>query len=107
MLRMSVAAALSLLALPVLAQGEEVTVPPGQAACISLKYAKDYAGYSVKAPEFAADLIDRAACFQVKEPTTGVALSSAEGFDKVKLITGHTIWVPAIVKPSAASKLDK
>lgn len=98
MKRAFAAVALSLLALPVLAQGGEVAVPAGQVACINLKYAKDYAGYAVNAPEFAADLIDRAACFAVKEPMTGVQLSLAEGFSKVKLLSGHTIWVSAAQK---------
>lgn len=107
MSRMFAVAAFSLLASPVLAQGEEVTVPPGQVACINLKYAKDYASYAANAPQFAADLIDRAACFKVEDNMTAVLQTSSEGFDKVKLITGHTIWVPSVAKAPAASKLDK
>lgn len=67
----------------------------GTTACVTLKDAKNYKQYSTKAPKFAEDLLARASCFVNKEDQPAIPQSKAEGFQKLKLLSGHTVWLPA------------
>jgi hypothetical protein len=68
---------------------------PGQVACLSLENAKNYAKYVQSAPDFAEDLLARAACYQVQEPDEAVAQGRPEGaFQAYRLLSGHQIWLP-------------
>lgn len=67
----------------------------GSTACLTLKDAKNFKQYSTKAPEFAADLLARATCFVNQEDQPAIPQSKADGFEKLKLLSGHTVWLPA------------
>jgi len=71
-----------------------VTVREGVPACRGLAVAKQYAGYLQVAPAFARNMLDKADCFIARESLSGVAFGGAEGFRKVRLLSGHVIWVP-------------
>lgn len=75
--------------------GVSTVLPGGVVACLSLKDAKNYALYSKQAPDFAKDLLNRAACFQAEQNREAVFISQSAGYTKMKLITGHTVWVPS------------
>ncbi|MBI1308550.1 MAG: hypothetical protein GC129_01650 [Proteobacteria bacterium] len=74
--------------------GDAVTLQPGTVACISLRDAVNYASYSKEAPQFAADLLDRAACFMPKDPMPAVLQGTEKNFNKIKLLSGHSVWLP-------------
>lgn len=68
---------------------------PGQVACLSLQNAKNYAKYVKIAPDFAADLLARAACYEVIEPAEAVAQGRPEeDFQAYRLLSGHQVWLP-------------
>jgi hypothetical protein len=66
----------------------------GQVACITRKDAGNYAAYALNAPKFAADLLDRAACFKPREDMDAILLGHENGFTRVKLLSGHVVWFP-------------
>lgn len=67
----------------------------GSVACLTLKDAQDYAQYQRTAPDFAKDLMARADCYEVQEPTEAVAQGRPEGgFQAYKLLSGHKVWLP-------------
>lgn len=76
-------------------KNEATHLPAGQVACLSLKDAQNFADYSKNSPNFAADLLDRAACFKAKENMEAVLLSQEKGFTRIKLLSGHTVWFPS------------
>jgi hypothetical protein len=70
------------------------TLPKGTVICISLKHARDYVLYSAEAPDFAKDLIDRAACSRLDKPTEAIVDGKSEqGFKPYRLRSGHLVWV--------------
>lgn len=71
-----------------------VPVPEGAVACLSRKDAANYGVYAKQAPDFAADLLARASCFEVSKAEDAIKLGHEKGFDKLKLLSGHTIWLP-------------
>lgn len=71
-----------------------VSVPQGAVACLSQKAAANYALYSQQAPDFAADLLARASCFTVEKAEEAVKLGAEKGFTKLKLLSGHVVWLP-------------
>lgn len=71
-----------------------VVLPAHVVACNNLKHARSFAQYTEIAPKFAADLLDRADCFHVKEPMEAVKLGAANGFTRLKLLSGHVVWAP-------------
>ena len=74
----------------------EPLLPTGGVACLSLKDAKAYADYTVKAPKFAADLLARADCYEVKDAVSAVKTGRTEqGFQAYTLLSGHKVWLPA------------
>ncbi len=67
----------------------------GQVACLSLKDARNYATFTTQAPQFARDLLARAACYEVKEPTDALPQGpQQQGFQAYALLSGHKVWVP-------------
>lgn len=81
------------------------TLPAGVVACLSMKHAQQYADYVQSAPDFAADMIDRANCYVNKEPVEVVRLSSkVKGYKQYKLLTGHKVWLPDGVIVSKTTK---
>lgn len=70
-------------------------LPVGQVACITLKDAINYAAYVTEAPKFASDLLDRAACFKAKEDMDAILLGEEKGYSRLKLLSGHVVWIPA------------
>ncbi|MCP5405674.1 MAG: hypothetical protein H6922_05590 [Pseudomonadaceae bacterium] len=90
-MRLPLTAALALFTLPALAQEY---LPAGVVACISEKAARNYAQYSVSAPDFAADLLARATCY-VNEEDMAEVVFTGKGveFAQYKLLSGHKIWV--------------
>ena len=74
----------------------EPMLPTGGVACLSLKDAKAYANYVKQAPKFAADLLARANCYEVKETVPAVKKGRiTEGFQAYTLLSGHKVWLPA------------
>lgn len=72
-----------------------VTLPVGTVACLTLKAAQDYAALQTAYPEFANDLLARAACYVVKDPAEAVMQGRPEqGFQAYKLLSGHKVWLP-------------
>lgn len=65
----------------------------GQIACVSRKDAQNYQTYLKVNQDFAADLLDRAACFKADKDMEAISLGSEKGFSRLKLLSGHTIWV--------------
>lgn len=66
---------------------------PAHVACLAIKDAKNYEKYMKTAPEFASDLKDRAACYMNKDEQKVIVVGTEAGFQKVKLLSGHTVWV--------------
>lgn len=88
--------ATSLAALAAHAQGElaaNPVLPTGVVACAIVKDVKDYHAYTTKAPAFAKDLLDRAACFVSETPQPAVVVGSQAGYTRYKLLSGHKVWV--------------
>jgi hypothetical protein len=74
----------------------EPLLPTGGVACLSLKDAKGYADYVRSAPQFAADLLARAACYEVKDAVPAVKQGRVEQeFQAYTLLSGHKVWLPA------------
>lgn len=74
----------------------EPLLPTGGVACLSLKDAKAYAEYVQSAPKFAADLVARADCYEVKDAVSAIKTGRAEqGFQAYTLLSGHKVWLPA------------
>lgn len=71
-------------------------VPAGTVLCQSLTHARQYQSYVKDAPDFAKDLLDRAACYisQGTEEMIPTA-EKAKGFKQFKLISGQKVWAPA------------
>ncbi len=70
-------------------------LPAGVVACQSREAAQDYAKFERTAPEFAADLLARATCYQLREPAKAVLQGRVEeGFQAYKLLSGHQVWLP-------------
>ena len=71
------------------------TLPVGTVACLTWQAAQDYATLQTTAPDFAKDLLARAACYVVKDPAEAVAQGRPEqGFQAYKLLSGHKVWLP-------------
>jgi hypothetical protein len=89
----AVLAASTFLAGAVSAEEAPDSLHAGQVACLSLKDARNYASYSKEAPAFAVDLINRAACFIPKENMAAVHVVDSKEYKKIKLLSGHLVWV--------------
>lgn len=77
----------------------DLTLPTGGVACLNLKNAKAYAEQVVTAPQFAADLLARAACYEVKDAVPAVKSGvPSQGFQAYTLLSGHTVWLPVVAK---------
>lgn len=72
-----------------------VTLPAGVVACVNYREARNYTSYSANAPEFAEDLINRAACFKNKEPMPAVTKAVVSGYTQLQLLSGHRVWLPS------------
>ncbi len=71
-------------------------LPAGAVACQTREAAQNYVKYQRSAPDFAADLLARATCYQLREPAEAVTQGRVEeGFQAYKLLSGHQIWLPA------------
>lgn len=80
----------SVVSSPVLADN----LPSNTVGCISLKDAIKYAEFTKTAPDFAADMIDRATCYLNKEEVEAVKLNQSKGYTRYQLLSGHKVWVP-------------
>jgi hypothetical protein len=92
----AVAAAILVWALPALAESPKNTamvLQKGQVACVSRKDAQNYQSYLKVNQDFAADLLDRAACFKADKDMEAISLGLDKGFPRLKLLSGHTIWI--------------
>src|SRR4051812_21456837 len=76
-------------------KGDATKLPAGEIACITLHDAQNYTSYSKEAPKFAADLLDRAACYKTKEAMDAIVMSQEKGFTSLKLLSGHVVWIPS------------
>lgn len=74
------------------AKNQATVLPAGSIACLTLKDSKNFDLYTKESPKFAADMLDRATCFKAKENMDAMVLSAAEGYTRLKLLSGHTIW---------------
>lgn len=79
------------------------TIPAQTVVCVSRTKAEHYYQYLQTAPEFTANLLAQADCFQTKEPMDALFISQEKGFVGAKLLSGHTVWLPA-GKVSAAGR---
>lgn len=70
------------------------TLPVNVVGCISRKDAAKYADYAKVAPDFAADMIDRATCYLNKEPMKAVKISQDKQFTRYQVLSGHKVWMP-------------
>ena len=69
------------------------TLPVGSVACITQKDAQAYVKYEKAAPNFAKDLLARAACYVNNDEAEVVATGKSGAFEQYKLLSGHKIWV--------------
>lgn len=70
------------------------TLPVNVVGCISRKDAAKYAEFAKIAPDFAADMLDRATCYLNKEPAEAVKTGQDNGYTRYQLVTGHKVWMP-------------
>lgn len=73
-------------------KGQPYELPTGSLACQNRAAVVAYRQAEAKAPAFAADLLDRATCYIVKEPTATLTAGKEQGISRYKLLSGHTIW---------------
>jgi hypothetical protein len=79
-------------------KGQPYELPAGALACQNRAAVMAYRQAEAKAPAFAADLIDRATCYIVKEPTATLTAGKEQGISRYKLLSGHTIWSDSVRK---------
>jgi hypothetical protein len=78
---------------PALAQAAQLQPPV--VACLTLRDAQTYQSTVKTQPEFANDLLARAACYQLAELADARPLGRpTQGFQKYQLLSGHGVWLP-------------
>lgn len=75
------------------------TLPAGAVACLTQRQAADYQSFQVSAPAFAQDLLDRAACYVIKQPTQAISRGGTRGYAQYQLLSGHKVWLPDASAP--------